>query len=448
MSGTIRIESHKDSGKLGVFRKPAHGEPSHNRLGSPASRMIALQKSSGNQAVQRMLKSGTIQASLRIGQPNDIYEKEADRVADEVMRMPEPAVQRGCSPGSACPFKDDEEKKTVVLRKPSGAPHGSTSVPDSFVSSLGYGQPLDMATRSFFEPRFGADFKNVNVLTGSGAEESAQEISARAYTYGRNIVFGKNQFAPGSAEGRQLLAHELAHVIQQSSGISRTGRLSNPSHFSIQDDTTTSIPVKENLTPSGNSPLSCSGSPAVTIQRLSGSTESSNHAGGTSPCGVGPCQEGGNYRIDVRANALSGIGGVLFSHLYIVYTDAAGSEYYFRGGPTHGGVGGGPLGWGADYGNIVVNCGRYLPGTVDYQQNAKSKTVLTGIGACQAIPTLFGQVGIINGLNVPYHPSGPNCISVVNHMLNQIGQPFTSPVWINPGSSSPLRATHEADDMV
>ncbi|MFA5253212.1 MAG: DUF4157 domain-containing protein [Methanoregula sp.] len=446
MSETTRIEVKKDPVQRAESGNPACRSRSHEPPGSPSSRIMRFQQTSGNSAVQRMLKSDAIQASLRIGQPNDIYEQEADRVAHDIMRMPKHGVQRQCSPGSECPLKEKEEKP--IQTKPAGSFSKIESLPDSFVSGLGSGQLLDPASRAYFEPRFGADFKDVHVLTGSGAEESAQEIGARAYTFGRNIVFGKNQFAPGSADGRQLLAHELTHVIQQSSGNSGTWGLSNTGHFSNKDDTTTTIPVKENLTPSGPGPFSCYGSPAATIQRLSGSTGLSHHHAGTSPCGVGPCQEGGNYRIDVRANALSGIGGILFSHLYIVYTDAAGDEYYFRGGPAHGGVGGGFLGWGADFGNIVVDCGRYLPGTIDYLQNADSITVLTGIGACQAIPTLFGQVGIINGLNVPYHPSGPNCISVVSHMLYQIGQPFTSPVWVNPGSDTPLNAIHHGGDMV
>jgi len=215
MTETAQIPSKKDPVQRAESASHAPRSRSHERPDSPASRMFALQQTTGNHAVQRMLKTGAIQASLRIGQPNDIYEKEADRVADEVMRMPEPAVQRECSPGSKCPHKDDDEKKNIVLRKPGGTPQGITSVPDSFVRSLGSGQPLDPATRAFFEPRFGADFRDVRVHTGSMAAESAGGISARAYTYGTNIVFGKNQYAPGSPEGRQLLAHELTHVIQQ-----------------------------------------------------------------------------------------------------------------------------------------------------------------------------------------------------------------------------------------
>ena len=177
--------------------------------------MFALQQTTGNHAVQRMLKSGAIQASIRIGQPNDLYELEADRVADQVMRMPEPGVQRQCSSRNRCPLKDKEEKKSRIQPKPGYASPERASVPDSFVTGSGTGQPLDPATRAFFEPRFGADFRDVRVHTGSMAAESAGGISARAYTYGTDIVFGKNQYTLGSPEGRRLLAHELTHVIQQ-----------------------------------------------------------------------------------------------------------------------------------------------------------------------------------------------------------------------------------------
>ena len=77
------------------------------------------------------------------------------------------------------------------------------------------GQPLDPATRSFMEPRFSHDFSGVRVHTDGRAAASAREVSANAYTVGPNIVFGAGQFAPGTHEGRRLIAHELTHVVQQ-----------------------------------------------------------------------------------------------------------------------------------------------------------------------------------------------------------------------------------------
>ena len=77
------------------------------------------------------------------------------------------------------------------------------------------GQPLDPATRASMESRFGHDFSQVRVHTDAKAAESARAVDARAYTVGRDVVFGANKYAPASQNGRGLLAHELAHTIQQ-----------------------------------------------------------------------------------------------------------------------------------------------------------------------------------------------------------------------------------------
>jgi hypothetical protein len=77
------------------------------------------------------------------------------------------------------------------------------------------GQPLDAATRAQMEPRFGHDFSNVRVHSNAAAAQSASEVNAQAYTVGQNIVFGPARYAPGTDQGRHLLAHELTHVVQQ-----------------------------------------------------------------------------------------------------------------------------------------------------------------------------------------------------------------------------------------
>ena len=85
------------------------------------------------------------------------------------------------------------------------------------------GQPLDTDTREYMEPRFGHDFANVRVHTDAKAADSAHAVHAHAYTVGDNMVFGPNQFAPATHQGRELLAHELAHTIQQDG--SRSGHV-------------------------------------------------------------------------------------------------------------------------------------------------------------------------------------------------------------------------------
>lgn len=86
-----------------------------------------------------------------------------------------------------------------------------------------HGQPLDPATRSFMEPRFGHDFSRVRVHTGEQAAEAARSVDADAYTIGRDVVFDTGQYKPNTGEGRRLVAHELAHVVQQSGSAPSVG---------------------------------------------------------------------------------------------------------------------------------------------------------------------------------------------------------------------------------
>jgi hypothetical protein len=147
----------------------------------------------------------SLQCKLSVGAANDPLETEADAVADRVMRMPDvPLVQRNCA---------DEDKQ--LEQKPSVAVSES-SVSDNFVSELGTGQPLDRAILDYFEPRFGADFSSVRLYADNRAAESADSINALAYTFGKKVVFGSEQYQPQTIQGKQLLAHELTHVVQQS----------------------------------------------------------------------------------------------------------------------------------------------------------------------------------------------------------------------------------------
>ena len=143
-----------------------------------------------------------IQPKLAIGAADDPLEREADHVADKVMRMP--------------------TKESVVA---TGAPsklspgHVSSSgmaAPPIVHEVLGSaGQALDPATRNWIEPRLGYDLEQVRIHTGHEAAESARAINARAYTVGSDVVFGSGQYSPSSDSSKRLLAHELAHVIQQ-----------------------------------------------------------------------------------------------------------------------------------------------------------------------------------------------------------------------------------------
>jgi hypothetical protein len=158
-------------------------------------------------------------ATLRIGPANDSLEAEADRAADAVLRG-ESAVVSSASGGevrrkcAACE-SEDEGEPTVRLKR--AAQH---SAPTSMAAplNLGPGRPLSADQRAYFEPRFGHDFGGVRVHDDQRSATSAEAVSALAYTAGQHVVFARGQFDPHSARGLKLLAHELAHTVQQRGG--------------------------------------------------------------------------------------------------------------------------------------------------------------------------------------------------------------------------------------
>ncbi|MGB8900067.1 MAG: DUF4157 domain-containing protein, partial [Methylocella sp.] len=159
-----------------------------------------------------------LQRKLAVGSVDDPLEHEADRIADQVMRMPAPEVATTPAPPQVSRKCDKCEEEDKLQEKEAGPQAAVREAPASVHEVLrSPGQPLDATTRAYFEPRFGQDFSDVRVHTGTHSAESAREVHARAYTVGANIVFGPSEFAPTTLRGRELLAHELAHTIQQSS---------------------------------------------------------------------------------------------------------------------------------------------------------------------------------------------------------------------------------------
>ena len=192
----------------------------------------ALKQRLGNQGVRRLMTeivgqpkgraqthAPAIQAKLTIDQPGDAHEREADRVADAVMRMPATTtsperVQRVCT---ECEEEQKHKPIQQVRRKehPGDTPPVTSSVAANIQNLRGGGSALPAQTRAFFEPRFGADFSQVRLHTDARAADTATSIHAKAFTVGRDIAFNAGQYAPESAEGQHLLAHELTHVVQQ-----------------------------------------------------------------------------------------------------------------------------------------------------------------------------------------------------------------------------------------
>ena len=231
----------------------------------------------GNQAMQRFAQSCPlalpspsvcpfggachacpVQAKLTINEPGDKYEQEADRVADQVMRMPEPPMQRQVGPEEedeeqtpqAKPLADqitplvqrqiepeEEEEEEPVQAAPddgallqrqaeenllqakahaNNAAEVTSDLESRMHSPRGGGHALPRSVRDYFEPRFGYDFSGVRLHTDSTAAEMARSVNARAVTRRRDILIGAGQYSPDTSAGKRLLAHELTHVVQQS----------------------------------------------------------------------------------------------------------------------------------------------------------------------------------------------------------------------------------------
>ena len=124
-----------------------------------------------------------------------------------------------------------KEEKSLQMKHVVAGDLGQATVPPMVHDALrSPGQPLDREVTAYMEPRFGYDFSSVRVHSGTTAEQSARDLEASAYTVGKDIVFARGQYAPHSTEGRELIAHELTHVVQQSNNKSVLARRRAPGH--------------------------------------------------------------------------------------------------------------------------------------------------------------------------------------------------------------------------
>ena len=197
-----------------------------------------------------------IQPKLTINTPNDIYEQEADSMAERVMNLPEKSplpnptisqlnnvIQRKCA---KCGEEDDEKEGTLMRKAEYG---GSFQTPPTLSTQLnaskGIGSPLPEKTRGLMQNAFNADFSGVRIHTGNSANDMSRGIQARAFTHGQDIYFNRGEYSPESGEGKRLLAHELTHTLQQSgSNIQRKEATeqqeespsSQPSTFIVEDN--------------------------------------------------------------------------------------------------------------------------------------------------------------------------------------------------------------------
>ena len=205
-------------------------------------------------------------AKLAVSQPGDAMEQEADKVASQVARSPRPdakagagasaakgadtlhraSLQPGLDKTAAVPAaltlqrRATDEKKPLQRRAEPGADHASAAPKADAEASVaksteqriegrrGQGSPLPAAVQADMESRFGQDFGTVRLHTDTEARELCADTQARAFTVGHDIFFAPGEYAPDSDAGRELLAHELTHVVQNGDAVQRLSRAVDP----------------------------------------------------------------------------------------------------------------------------------------------------------------------------------------------------------------------------
>lgn len=198
----------------------------------PNNFLFNLQSVIGNHAIHGMLDKSSVHRQVNIGATNHHQEKEADALASRVMAS------------SSSP-------RTNTINNPRPSPYSNT-----------HGETLSIHDQSFFGPRFNQDFSHVRIHSDSRANILASQINAKAFTLGNNIVFGSGYYQPETFSGRKLIAHELAHVVQQQQSpvaVIQRQAISPDSNFSLSNGF-------GSLNPSG----SLSGSGRLTSPSLAG----------------------------------------------------------------------------------------------------------------------------------------------------------------------------------
>lgn len=189
-----------------------------------------------------------VQMKMTVNKPGDKFEQEADKMADKVMRMPAPVSPVKEEKLQRAPEEKLQKKEEDKIQKASaedklqrkggdGAPSVGASTQSAIQNKTTGGQSLSSDVRSYMEPRFNADFSNVRVHSDPEAASLSNQLNARAFTYQNHVFFSSSQYQPGTSEGKQLLAHELTHTIQQGHSVQRSPQIS----------TTTTPPLVQRL---------------------------------------------------------------------------------------------------------------------------------------------------------------------------------------------------------
>ncbi len=209
---------------------------------------VSAQRRLGNAAASALPQvalaapAGAAQMRLAISSPNDAFEREADSVGKQVASMPSPRtantevsanapsalarrplVRSSTAQGaavvqrhSAAPIQRHTSVPVQRQTRADGSPaQASLEVSREIAAEQSDGEALPSKVKQFMEPRFGADFSKIKIHTDARAAKLANQVQAQAFTVGGHIFFGAGQYQPDTDEGKQLLAHELTHTIQQ-----------------------------------------------------------------------------------------------------------------------------------------------------------------------------------------------------------------------------------------
>ncbi len=173
--------------------RPRPGERADPQSASPEM-LRQMQRQVGNRAVTHLLASGRVQAKLTVGPAGDRYEREADHMADSVMRS------------AAAPTPDQDEATAPIQRTPAG-PIGlqggdaGEQIESRLAANKGGGAPLPAATRAKMESGLNADFGQVRVHTGAESQSLNQAMGAQAFTHGSDVYMGAGKYSPSSSAG-------------------------------------------------------------------------------------------------------------------------------------------------------------------------------------------------------------------------------------------------------
>lgn len=199
---------------------------------NPGSPVATAAGAAGTARLSRIIGAAGIQARVAIGKADDPLEREADVMAERAVAAPSPAAVPPAAGLSGAVSRapailrmaeaGDEEIQARPLAQREGGGGESTASEDFSVAlsaSKGGGAPLPDGVRASLEPGMGADFSGVRVHTGPQAARMNREVGAQAFTHGNDVYFNEGAYSPGTGEGRRLIAHELAHTVQQGASV-------------------------------------------------------------------------------------------------------------------------------------------------------------------------------------------------------------------------------------